>query len=138
MDTITDAVFSSWDFNPWVLGSALVTGLLYARGWVGLHRRAPHRFGLSRLAAFYAGLAISQECGPALRTSSETWDSNLGANYTYATLEGNIAALEEALSQGFAKHPDAELLRSLPGLGVVTGARVLGENGLVARVVAGA
>jgi hypothetical protein len=27
-------------------------------------------------AAFYAGLAISQECGPALRTSSETWDSN--------------------------------------------------------------
>ena len=28
-------------------------------------------------AAFYAGLAISQECGPALRTSSETWDSNL-------------------------------------------------------------
>ena len=57
MDTITDAVFSSWDFNPWVLGSALVTGLLYARGWVGLHRRAPHRFGLSRLTAFYAGLA---------------------------------------------------------------------------------
>src|ERR1700751_4723025 len=57
MDTITEAVFSSWDFNPWVLGSALVTGLLYARGWVGLHRRAPHRFGLSRLTAFYAGLA---------------------------------------------------------------------------------
>src|SRR6201987_6045679 len=57
MDTITEAVFSSWDFNPWVLGSALVTGLLYARGWAGLHRRAPHRFGLSRLAAFFAGLA---------------------------------------------------------------------------------
>jgi cytochrome c oxidase assembly factor CtaG/ferredoxin len=57
MDTITDAVFSSWDFNPWVLGSALVIGLLYARGWVELHRRAPHRFGLPRLTAFYAGLA---------------------------------------------------------------------------------
>jgi hypothetical protein len=27
-------------------------------------------------AAFYAGLAIGQECGPALRTSSETSDSN--------------------------------------------------------------
>ena len=40
-----------------------------------------------------------------------------------------IDRLEEALSQGFAKHPDAELLRSLPGLGVVTGARVLGEFG---------
>jgi len=36
-----------------------------------------------------------------------------------------IDRLEEALSQGFAKHPDTELLRSLPGLGVVTGARAL-------------
>src|SRR3954467_6906521 len=56
MDTITNAVFSSWDFNPWVLGSALLIGLLYARGWIGLHRRAPHRFGFSQLMAFNAGL----------------------------------------------------------------------------------
>jgi transposase len=40
-----------------------------------------------------------------------------------------IAALEEALTEGFAKHPDAELLRSIPGLGIVTGARVLTEFG---------
>ena len=40
-----------------------------------------------------------------------------------------IAELEAALTEGFTRHPDAELLRSLPGLGVVTGARVLAEFG---------
>ena len=40
-----------------------------------------------------------------------------------------IATLEETLTEGFVKHPDAELLRSIPGLGVVTGARVLAEFG---------
>lgn len=40
-----------------------------------------------------------------------------------------IAALEEALSDHFAQHPDAQILHSLPGLGIITGARVLGEFG---------
>lgn len=40
-----------------------------------------------------------------------------------------IDRLEAVLTEGFVKHPDAELLRSLPGLGVVTGARVLAEFG---------
>jgi hypothetical protein len=40
-----------------------------------------------------------------------------------------IAELEEVLEIHFGQHPDAEILRSLPGLGVVTGARVLGEFG---------
>jgi len=56
MDPITDAVFSSWQFNPRVLIPTLLIGLLYARGWRKLHGRAPHRFGLSQLMAFYAGL----------------------------------------------------------------------------------
>jgi cytochrome c oxidase assembly factor CtaG/ferredoxin len=56
MDTITDAVFSSWEFNPWVLLPTLILGIIYARGWRQLHRRAPHRFGFPRLIAFYAGL----------------------------------------------------------------------------------
>jgi cytochrome c oxidase assembly factor CtaG/ferredoxin len=56
MDTITDAVFSSWEFNPWVLLPTLILGIIYARGWRQLHRRAPHRFGFPRLTAFYAGL----------------------------------------------------------------------------------
>ncbi len=40
-----------------------------------------------------------------------------------------IAALEEALSEHFEQHPDAKTVRSLPGLGTVLGARVLGEFG---------
>ncbi len=40
-----------------------------------------------------------------------------------------IAELEGVLDEHFGQHPDAAILRSLPGLGVVTGARVLGEFG---------
>jgi hypothetical protein len=45
------------------------------------------------------------------------------------TLAGQIPALEEVLAQGFGRHPDAEIYTSLPGLGVVLGARVLSEFG---------
>ncbi len=57
MDTITDAVFSSWNLDPWLLIPALVFGLLYARGWRRQYKRAPDRFGFPRLVSFYAGLA---------------------------------------------------------------------------------
>src|SRR6266403_137114 len=56
MEGITDAVFSSWDFNPWLLTPALVTGVLYARGWRRLYKRVPHRFGFRQFTSFYAGL----------------------------------------------------------------------------------
>jgi transposase len=46
-----------------------------------------------------------------------------------AQLNAEISELEAALAQAFDEHPDAEILRSLPGLGVVLGARVLGEFG---------
>lgn len=40
-----------------------------------------------------------------------------------------IAHLEDVLTQSFECHPDAKILRSLPGLGAVLGARVLAEFG---------
>ena len=40
-----------------------------------------------------------------------------------------ITELEAELTSHFEQHPDAALYRSLPGLGVVLGARVLGEFG---------
>jgi transposase len=40
-----------------------------------------------------------------------------------------IANLEVALSEHFEQHPDAKVVLSLPGLGTVLGARVLGEFG---------
>jgi transposase len=44
-------------------------------------------------------------------------------------LNNQIARLEEQLAEGFDQHPDAKIVRSLPGLGTVLGARVLGEFG---------
>jgi len=44
-------------------------------------------------------------------------------------LNHQISDLEAELSTHFEKHPDADIYRSLPGLGVVLGARVLGEFG---------
>jgi len=48
---------------------------------------------------------------------------------TIAATNESIKELEKALSASFEKHPDAEILDSLPGLGLVLGARVLGEFG---------
>jgi transposase len=41
----------------------------------------------------------------------------------------SIGELETELARNFEVHPDAEILRSLPGLGMVLGARVLSEFG---------
>jgi len=57
MNGVTDAVFTSWDFNPGLLFTTLVTALVYTCGSSQLRRRAPHRFGLSHLLSFYAGLS---------------------------------------------------------------------------------
>jgi hypothetical protein len=40
-----------------------------------------------------------------------------------------IAELEAALAEHFDRHPDAKIIRSLPGLGTILGARLLGEFG---------
>ena len=44
-------------------------------------------------------------------------------------LNRQISGLETELADHFEQHPDADILRSLPGLGIVLGARVLGEFG---------
>ena len=46
-----------------------------------------------------------------------------------AELNRQISELETTLAEHFETHPDADIYRSLPGLGVVLGARVLGEFG---------
>jgi transposase len=44
-------------------------------------------------------------------------------------LQTQIAGLEAQLADRFELHPDAKIIRSLPGLGMILGARVLGEFG---------
>lgn len=51
------------------------------------------------------------------------------AVHVIAELNDQISELETALAAHFETHPDADIYRSLPGLGVILGARVLGEFG---------
>jgi hypothetical protein len=44
-------------------------------------------------------------------------------------LNRQISQLETELADRFEQHPDAQIIRSLPGLGMTLGARVLGEFG---------
>src|ERR1019366_5100055 len=46
-----------------------------------------------------------------------------------AQLNASIAKLEASLSEHFEQHPSAKVILSLPGMGTVLGARVLGEFG---------
>ncbi|MDQ3276006.1 MAG: IS110 family transposase, partial [Actinomycetota bacterium] len=46
-----------------------------------------------------------------------------------AELQTQIAVLEGQLADHFEQHPDAKIIRSMPGLGMTLGARVLGEFG---------
>ena len=48
---------------------------------------------------------------------------------TIAQMTAEIAELEAALSEHFEQHPSAKIIHSLPGMGTVLGARVLGEFG---------
>ena len=55
--------------------------------------------------------------------------TSTAAVHIIAALNVQIEYLETALTDHFETHPDADIYRSLPGLGVVLGARVLGEFG---------
>jgi transposase len=44
-------------------------------------------------------------------------------------LSAQIGHLEGELADRFEQHPDAKVIRSLPGLGMILSARVLGEFG---------
>ena len=46
-----------------------------------------------------------------------------------ATMQTQIDQLEQQLGEHFEAHPDAKIIRSLPGLGMILGARVLAEFG---------
>jgi cytochrome c oxidase assembly factor CtaG len=56
MSPTFDAFLRSWPFDPWLLISLVVTGAVYLRGWLILHRRDPERWHGRPLAAFLGGL----------------------------------------------------------------------------------
>lgn len=89
----------------------------------GRQRRLEERAG-----EIQAVLRAEQLAAPAVVSEA------MGASVTalvavIAELNTQIARLEEQLARGFDQHPDAKIVRSLPGLGTVLGARVLAEFG---------
>src|SRR6195256_3191090 len=82
--------------------------------------------------------ARAQEITAALRTEQLAAPSAVTAAFAATTraavgiiieLNHQITDLEAELATHFEGHPDADIYRSLPGLGVILGARVLGEFG---------
>ncbi len=82
--------------------------------------------------------ARAQEIAATLRTEQLAAPAAITAAFAATTraavgiiieLNRQITDLEAELATHFEVHPDADIYRSLPGLGVILGARVLGEFG---------
>lgn len=89
----------------------------------GRQRRIDERAG-----EIQAALRAPQLAAPA--ALSTAMGTSVSASVTViAAMSAQIAELARELETGFESHPDAEVVRSLPGLGTILGARVLGEFG---------
>lgn len=95
----------------------------------GMLGRAGRRRELqTRAEAIHQALQAEQLAAPALL--ADAYGASVAAIVDVLTsLSAQIDSLHATLSKHFEQHPDAEILRSLPGLGIVLGARVLGEFG---------
>ena len=105
-------------------GRRLSTGQIAA----ALRRGGRQRNLQRRAAEIHSALRAPQLAAPAL--VAEAQDASVDALVAVIrTLSAQIEALGASLTERFDRHPDAELLRSLPGLGAILGARVLAEFG---------
>jgi transposase len=82
----------------------------------------------SRARAIQTALRTEQ-LGAPTQLATAFGATTTAAVHVIAELNAQIAVLETELADHFEKHPDADIYRSLPGLGVILGARVLGEFG---------
>ena len=72
----------------------------------------------------------TEQLAPPAAVTAAFGATTLAAVGIIAELNHQIADLDEAkLATHFEAHPDADIYLSLPGLGVILGARVLGEFG---------
>jgi hypothetical protein len=106
------------------LGRTLSTSKIAA----ALRRGGRQRRIDSRATEIQAALRAPQLAAPA--AISTAMGASVAASVAViAAMVAQITVLAGELEAGFEKHPDAEVVRSLPGLGTVLGARVLGEFG---------
>jgi hypothetical protein len=107
---------------------AAARGLSRARIAAALGRAGRTRHLERRALEIQSALRAEQPSAP--EVMAEAFGAAAGARVAVlVSLNEQIAELERALAGHFDRHPDAEILRSLAGLGLVLGARVLGEFG---------
>jgi transposase len=93
-----------------------------------LKRGGRQRGTNARAREIQAVLRTQQLTAPAPITTAFAATARAAVNII-AELNRQISELEASLADHFETHPDADIYLSLPGLGVVLGARVLGEFG---------
>ena len=107
---------------------ALGRGLSRSKIAAALRRGGRQRRVEERAAEIQTALRAPQLAAPDV--ISAAMGSTVAALVTVVgELNTQIARLEAEMSDRFELHPDAKVIRSLPGLGMVLGARVLGEFG---------
>ena len=96
---------------------------------VAILRRAGRERGLEeKAAAIQTQLRAPQLAAPTL--VGEAYGKSVASTVRILRdVNAELASLETELAPSFENHPDAEIYRSLPGLGIVLGARVLSEFG---------
>lgn len=106
------------------LGAALSKTQIQA----ALRRGGRTRRLTERTTAVQAMLRAPQLQPPAL-IAAAMGASVVASAAVIGEMTRQISMLEQQLAADFEQHPDAEIVRSLPGLGTILGARVLGEFG---------
>ena len=96
---------------------------------IGVLRRGGRQRNLEpRAKRIRAALRLPQLVAPPLLVEAQAANTS-ALVAVIGTLDEQIGVLEADLEAAFERHPDAEILRSLPGLGAILGARVLAEFG---------
>ena len=105
-------------------GARLTLGQIQA----ALKRGGRQRNLERRAGEIQAGLRTDQLAAPA--AVADAFAATTRAAVAIITeLNRQISQLEAVLAESFKQHPDADIYHSLPGFGVVLGARALGEFG---------
>jgi transposase len=106
----------------------LGAGLSRSKIAAALRRGGRQRRVDERTAEIQAALRSDQLHGPAA-VATAMGASVAASVAVIAEMAAQTAVLAAELEAGFDQHPDAVVVRSLPGLGTILGARVLGEFG---------
>jgi transposase len=92
-------------------------------------KRAGRQRNIDRRASEIRDALRSEQLGAPEPIVAAFAATTIAAVGIIAELNRQIANLEHTLANRFEQHPDADIYRSLPGLGVILGARALGEFG---------